>query len=923
MSTPRRQTRQRLRIACDPCRDRKRKCDGSRPCNMCLGYGYECSYRSMPRTRRSQASIDRSQTTVLEAGSPSTAAPATSRRLERRQCDGSPVRGLEQLPEALPTQVQGAQISYLRPDQLNSGAAFVRLFTTTLESKQSVSPMRMLAWNLFLGERQHATVTHAESVIDILTEVEMQNLARAYFARFHPCYGFIDNGMLFRSISRTWNEQDRSVQQDAMLCGVAAIGSLFSSTSDLVTEQRLVVLAKRLLDPSDAGTPSLRLSTAWLLRSVYLRLTAKPEEAWQASCTTLHVIAATDFTSGAGTNDLSLSDETQNLLDTRRSLIGVAQHLNIWLSYDLGRSRVVLPDLDAFPIAAKPGEYTAELLGLLPYSQVLDPTNRLSSESLLATLEEVLDRTHTEPPSVLAQCNLALCVYRRLHSSNLEITEEVRHKVFSQMKKSIRAVHSAIAQGLPWHHVANMPFQILCLLLYVDTVQSFAILNEALSCIVAVNNAYQTEATLEAATAANTLVQLHRKRREAEIQNHTEMLNLYPSLDPQIHETQAEFLSGDALQDSWWFNQFMAQSEWMSSTLATLRSNMAKRLSSKFPWLAAPFVVAAPMRVMSGPELALAVSRAGGLGFIGPGVKPEDTAIDLARAARLLNTKAGNTSSPSAAGGVLPVGIGFQLWNGDLDSATQAVREHRPCAAWLFAPREGQQELNDWIDALREASPDIDIWVQVGTLQESLNVANSHSRPDVLVIQGAEAGGHGIAEGGMGLISLLPEVSDAISRVGIAIFAAGGIADGRGVAAALALGADGVALGTRFLASTEARISKGYQQEIVRASDGAKYTVRTTLYNQLRGTKWPEQYSPRGIVNKSWHEHEAGVPFEELKRLHDDAVQAGDSGWGPEGRLATYAGAAIGLVNGVEPASVLVERLRRETKAIIQRLSNI
>lgn len=525
---------------------------------MCSGYGYECSYRSTPRSRRSQANNNRSQTAVLDEGSPSISTHATSQQLEQRQQFETPERPQEHPPHTLQAQVQVADPSHLRPVQINSGAAFVRLFTTTLESNPSISPMRMLAWNLFLGERHNAAVTHLEPIIDVLTEVEMRNLATVYFGKFHPCYGFIDSEMLFRSISDTWNRQSRSDQQDAMLCGVAAIGSLFSNAEDLLTEGRLVALAKRLLDPSTAGAPSLRLATAWLLRTVYLRLAAKPEEAWQASCTTLYIIDATDFTNNATVNGSSFSNGNLDILNTRRSLIGVAQHLNIWLSYDLGRSRVVLPNLDAFPLSIKPGEYTAELLGLLPYSEVLDPANKLSLENLLATLVEVLDRIHTEPPSVLAQSNLTLCIYRRLHSSTLLVPEGVKDKVFGQIRKSIQVVHSAIVQGLPWHHVANMPFQILCLILYMDTVQSFEILGEVLSCIDAVNNAYQTEATREAATTANTLVQLHRKRRETEIRNHTDMLSLYPSLDPQTQETQDDLLSGDALQDSWWFNQFMA-----------------------------------------------------------------------------------------------------------------------------------------------------------------------------------------------------------------------------------------------------------------------------------------------------------------------------------------------------------------------------
>jgi nitronate monooxygenase len=336
-----------------------------------------------------------------------------------------------------------------------------------------------------------------------------------------------------------------------------------------------------------------------------------------------------------------------------------------------------------------------------------------------------------------------------------------------------------------------------------------------------------------------------------------------------------------------------------------------------------PFIVSAPMRVMSGPELALAVSSAHGLGFIGPGAKPEDTITDLVNARNLLDAATVKAFDRAGIDTELPIGAGFQLWNGDLQTTARAVREHRPCAAWLFAPRNGLDELDEWTNALREAYSDVYIWTQVGTLQEALDVSKSHSRPDVLVIQGAEAGGHGTAEGAMGLMSLLPEVADAVSKTDMLLFAAGGIADGRGVAAALALGADGVVLGTRFLASREARISKGYQQEVVRATDGARSTVRTTLYNQLKGTNWPKQYSPRGIVNQSWHNHQAGTPFDELKRVHDEAALAGDSGWGPEGRLSTYAGASIGLVRSVEPAGKLVEQLRRETSDKLRRLSKL
>jgi len=347
------------------------------------------------------------------------------------------------------------------------------------------------------------------------------------------------------------------------------------------------------------------------------------------------------------------------------------------------------------------------------------------------------------------------------------------------------------------------------------------------------------------------------------------------------------------------------------------------RFANVFPWMVSPFVIAAPMRVFTGPELAFAVSASGGLGFIGPGVKPEDTATDLATVQELLrNTSL--TAFPTAfsvGGERLPVGVGFQLWNGNLKAATKAVKDYHPCAAWLFAPRNGQGELDEWAATLREASPGIHIWHQVGTVQESVEAAKSPHPPDVLVVQGAEAGGHGRATDGLGLMALFPEVADSVRDANMALVAAGGIADGRGIAAALALGAHGVAMGTRFLASSEARISKGYQNEVVRVKDGAHSTTRTQLYNHLRGTMgWPEQWSPRGIINKSWTEHQAGVPFDELKKRHDEAMKTGDDAWGVDGRVATYASAAVGLVHCIEDASKLTVRLRDEAKSIIHEL---
>lgn len=327
-------------------------------------------------------------------------------------------------------------------------------------------------------------------------------------------------------------------------------------------------------------------------------------------------------------------------------------------------------------------------------------------------------------------------------------------------------------------------------------------------------------------------------------------------------------------------------------------------------------IISAPMRVMSGPHLAVAVSRAGGLGFIGPGVKTRDMLADLEEASSLIEREKAHQAGTTSSSPTLPVGVGFQLWSDDIETAITAIQKFKPCAAWLYAPRKGQPEFVQWSRRIRNASPRTQIWVQVGTIAEVQGLIGDSEHPDAIVVQGAEAGGHGRARDGLGLISLLPEVADALAEKGLQtpLVAAGGIADGRGATAALCLGASGIAMGTRFLAASEARIPHGYQREVVRASDGAVSTTRTLLYNHLRGTYgWPEEYSPRTIINRSFIEHQEGKAFEELKALHDEAVKEGNSGWGPEGRLATYAGASIGLIHDVQDAETIVTGIQRST----------
>ncbi|KAF3928317.1 hypothetical protein AA313_de0209588 [Arthrobotrys entomopaga] len=344
-------------------------------------------------------------------------------------------------------------------------------------------------------------------------------------------------------------------------------------------------------------------------------------------------------------------------------------------------------------------------------------------------------------------------------------------------------------------------------------------------------------------------------------------------------------------------------------------------LTTTYPWTKSPLIVSAPMRLISGPALAQAVSSAGGFGFLAAGVDVTTLSQDLQT---LKSTLSSASPIPNSQPEVLPIGVGFIIWGADLQHTLQILSEPNntppPAAAWLFAPSSPSQ-LTSWAEGIRTATNNkTKIWVQVSSVADALE-AISLASPDVLVIQGHDAGGHGRYRSA-GLISLLPEVIDTVTAYcheknikTPEFIAAGGISDARGVNAVLALGAAGAALGTRYLAAEEAVIKKGYQNAVLRASDGGVSTVITDVYDKLRGTTgWPKGYGGRGVVNKSYEDAMSGRrDFEEIKKLYKAAEGMGDAGWeGEEARMTTYAGTGVGLVKKVMGAAEITREVRGE-----------
>jgi nitronate monooxygenase len=336
-----------------------------------------------------------------------------------------------------------------------------------------------------------------------------------------------------------------------------------------------------------------------------------------------------------------------------------------------------------------------------------------------------------------------------------------------------------------------------------------------------------------------------------------------------------------------------------------------------YPWVSAPLIANAPMAGFAGSHLATAVTSAGGLGFIGSANDMDALSKGLEEATLILaNSKITGSST-------LPIGVGFLTFIVKSTDAAAIIKKYRPAAIWLSCP-PSIKDFVVWTNVMRSASPESRIWIQIATVAGALEVAKSCA-PDVIVLQSSDAGGHG-GFPGAGIVSLVPEARDALDSAGfqgIALLGAGGICDGRGVAAALTCGAEGVVLGTAFLASKEVELpAPEYQTAVLEAIDGGISTTRATIFDELKGKSiWPAGYDGRALVSASYREHVNGVGVEELRTRHQVAVKGDDKGFGGERRAAIWAGSGVGLLKEVKSAEDIVKSLREGAKMALREAS--
>ncbi|MCC6474768.1 MAG: nitronate monooxygenase [Burkholderiales bacterium] len=295
-------------------------------------------------------------------------------------------------------------------------------------------------------------------------------------------------------------------------------------------------------------------------------------------------------------------------------------------------------------------------------------------------------------------------------------------------------------------------------------------------------------------------------------------------------------------------------------------------------------IILGPMGAVSGGRLAAAVSNAGGLGLVGGGYGDPDW---LRRELSLASEQARGAW-----------GVGLITWSIDRRVLDLALG-YRPGAFMLSFgdPRPHAP-------AIKAAG--CKLICQVQDLEQARVACAAGA--DLIVAEGTEAGGHG---GSRATLPLVPAVVDAVAPT--PVVAAGGIADGRGLAAALMLGAHGALIGTRFYASAEA-LGHDEAKRRIAAAHGEE-TARTRVFDIVRGYDWPPAFPGRALRNRfleKWDGRESDLAsaLQTEREAYQAAARAGD-----HDTAVVWAGEAVDLIGSVESAGTLVARIGAQAEA--------
>lgn len=463
----------RTHVACLRCRQKKRRCDGQTPCRNCSNATQHCLYDEHAK----RGTPDKRLTTQK---SPAHEAP--------RQEDAA------------------------KSTELNSGDVLAKRLG--LWSDSSLIGARLCSWNFRLREEPRY-MRETRPLVEILSPEHMGQLTDIYFTEIQPVYPFLGREIIDQAIAALALGEVPNSSMNSVLLGIAALACLFSH-QDADLKKEILQNARASLEyATTLESPTVNHVVAWLLRVLFLRFNSSPNATWIASCTLMHMIETVNLHMDPQPGD---SEPTDSVYSPRlkRQIYCTAQIFNTWISYEYGKPRVI--PREASHAAPSEGWTTVDQV-IWHLSDALDPSHHVDSAELESMLFQIVELRPRHPAVQLKRCNIALCIYRRLRVAGRTISKEAIDQILQIVDDGLSHATVMAKKKLPWWHILNVPFQIICVLLAIDTKESLQRVGKSFQTLQLIASEYGTHAidrTWESACAL-LAIQSQRKREDLDI----------------------------------------------------------------------------------------------------------------------------------------------------------------------------------------------------------------------------------------------------------------------------------------------------------------------------------------------------------------------------------------------------------------------
>lgn len=506
--------RQRSQRACGPCRKRKIKCDGKEPCEACSSYGYQCVFiDQVPRTQAASETVSATETiagtTYTTDPGPAMLEPKVTTPYCSSECIVTDGQGGYLLHQSIKTRFTSAA----------SAVAYPRLLGVALGMS---NPPRLQAFGWNPARRLEPKVMPQIDICNIISLEEMKRVSTIYFNEVHPFFSMFDRQLFEKRAADFWISQRRGTDFEAVICTVVALGSYFAGPAPCPAESEIVEHGKQLLDLSTAYSPAL-LSVnhvvAWVLRSIYLRCTTRPHISWIASCTAIHIAESIGL--HRDINKSQLNGDVPRLLppsetEYRRKTFWVATGINAFFSSEYGRTRADIELPTCHTLLPKSEDLTTQMISILhsvPQKQNFTGDGSELQDQLKATMSLPVN----SPFLGLLRADACFCIFRLLRTKRIGLPTPHITSLLEVIRVALDGVKFLISMEHPWWNILGIPFHSACILLFTGTTESISLIPKTLETLKSVAAAYDSPLSREALLTAQTLVQQVRNKRNGEL----------------------------------------------------------------------------------------------------------------------------------------------------------------------------------------------------------------------------------------------------------------------------------------------------------------------------------------------------------------------------------------------------------------------